>query len=271
MSTDTILRIDRDGPLCTLTLNDPERANPLSPAMASALAEALESTATDAQVRAVILTGAGRHFSAGADLAALEQVAAGGDRAANQEDSARLERLFTALLDHPKLTMAAVHGAAIAGGCGLATGCDLVVAERSAKLAYTEVKIGFIAALVMTFLTRRVAGHIARRLLLDPELLSGERAAELGLVDVVVEDTTALEHARSWAESICRQASPSAIAATKRLLNDTVGVGWRESLTLAAAANVEQRLHPECRRGVGEFLAHKTTPDWLTVSGREDR
>lgn len=270
MSTDTILRIDRDGPLCTLTLNDPERANPLSPAMATALAEALESTATDDQVRAVILTGAGRHFSAGADLAALEQVAAGGDRAANQEDSARLERLFAALLDHPKLTMAAVHGAAIAGGCGLATGCDLVVAERSAKLAYTEVKIGFIAALVMTFLTRRVAGHVARRMLLDPELLSGERAAELGLVDVVVDDTTALEHARSWAESICRKASPTAIAATKRLLNDTVGAGWREALTLAAAANVEQRVHPECRRGVGEFLAHKTTPDWLTASGQEE-
>jgi methylglutaconyl-CoA hydratase len=263
MSSDDILRIDRDGPLCTVTLNDPERANPLSPAMALALSDVLESTAAEDEVRAVILTGAGRHFSAGADLAALEQVAAGGDRTANEEDSARLHRLFSALLDHPKLTVAAVHGAAIAGGCGLATGCDLVVAERSAKLAYTEVKIGFIAALVLTFLTRRVAGHVARRMLLDPELLSGEQAAEVGLVDALVDDGAALEHARRWAESISRKASPAAIAATKRLLNDTVGLSWRDALAVAATANVEQRLHPECRRGVGAFLVDKRTPDWL--------
>jgi len=258
-----ILLIARAGPLLTLTLNDPERANPLSPGLAEGLCAALEAAAGDDQVRAIVLTGAGRHFSAGADLAALEQVAAGGDLAANLADSRRLERLFAAVLESPKLTVAAVRGAAVAGGCGLATACDLVVAERTSRLAYTEVKIGFIPALVSTFLSRRVAGHALRRLLLDPEMLDGEQAARLGLVDELAADGAALERAHELARAICRKASPAAIAATKRLLNQTVYQGWREALARAAEANAEQRLHRECRRGVRSFLETKATPDWL--------
>ncbi len=253
----------REGPVAILTLNDPERANPLSPALAEALTGALEQAAADDTLRAVVLDGAGRHFSAGADLAALEAVAAGGDEAANRADSARLERLFAVLLGHPKLTVAAVHGAAIAGGCGLATACDLVVAGPSARFAYTEVMIGFIPALVSTFLTRRVAGHVARRLLLDPERLDAVHAHRLGLVDELVEEGEALTRAVAWAMSIAHKASPAALAATKALLNDTVAEGWRESLRRAAAANAEQRRHPECRRGVRTFLETKRTPDWL--------
>lgn len=252
-----------EGPLLVLTLNDPDRANPLSPALMTELSRVLEESAEDRSVRALVIAGAGRHFSAGADLAALRQVASGGDREVNIADSQRLERLFTALLGHPKLTVAAVHGAAVAGGCGLATACDLVVAEQSSKFAYTEVKIGFIPAVVSTFLTRRVPGHVARRLLLDPQILSGAEAADLGLVDKLVDDGSALAQAKEWAVAIAHKASASALAATKKLLNDSVGLGWREALTLGAAANVEQRLHPECSRGVGTFLDHKTTPDWL--------
>lgn len=251
------------GPIVTLTLNDPDRANPLSGMLADALVAALGRAAGDDQVRAVVLTGAGRHFSAGADLAALQRIAAGGDDAANLEDSRRLERLFAAVIEHPKLTVAAVQGAAVAGGCGLATACDLVVADRSARFAYTEVKIGFIPALVSTFLTRRVTGRVARRLFLDPEMLDVDRAASLGLVDEIVEEGTAVEHARRLALSICRKASPAAIAATKRFLNDTVYPGWRKALAAAAEANALQRRHPECRLGVRTFLDHKRTPDWL--------
>ncbi len=260
---DQLIITRRDGPVAILTLNDPERANPLSPALAEALTAALEESAGDPEVRAVVLAGAGRHFSAGADLAALEAVATGGDEHASRADSARLERLFTVLLKHPKLTLAAVHGAAIAGGCGLATACDLVVAEPAARFAYTEVLIGFIPALVSTFLTRRVPGHVTRRLLLDPERLDAEHACALGLVDEVVEEGQALTHAVAWATAIAHKASPAALAATKALLNQSVGRGWRESLAIAAAANAEQRRHPECRRGVRTFLATKKTPDWL--------
>ncbi|RLE27584.1 MAG: hypothetical protein DRJ65_02405 [Acidobacteria bacterium] len=258
-----ILLQHADGPLLILTLNEPNRANPLSPEMAAELTVALEEAAADPAVRAVILIGAGKHFSAGADLAALEQAAEDGSAEDNLVDSRRLEKLFATLLAHPKLTVAAVHGAAIAGGCGMATACDLVVAEPSSKFCYTEVKIGFIPALVSTFLTRRVPGHRARRLLLDPEMLDGSKALDLGLVDELADEGQALEQAKELALSICRKASPAALAATKALMNRVVGMDWREALAVAAEANAEQRMHPECRRGVRSFLETKKTPDWL--------
>ena len=124
------------------------------------------------------------------------------------------------LLGHPKLTIAAVHGAAIGGGCGLATACDLVVTEPRSLFAYTEVTIGYVPALVLTFLTRRVPGNVARRLLLDPERVSGERAMELGLVDELVDEGQAMDRARELAVSIAQKCSPAAIAATKSLLNE---------------------------------------------------
>jgi len=260
--TSTLL-VETRGPSRVLTLNDPARANALSPGLAEALTAALEAAASEEGVRAVVLAGAGKHFSAGADLAALEAVAAGGDLAANRADSGVLERLFAVLLDHPKLTLAAVQGAAVAGGCGLATACDLVVAERDARFAYTEVRIGFVPALVSTFLTRRVSGQVARRLLLDPSMIAAEEAYDLGLADDVVPDGHAVERALAWAEAIARAASPSALAATKRLLNESVGLGWREALARAAEVNARQRMHPECVRGVRAFLATKKAPDWL--------
>ncbi len=260
---DELLLSHRDGPLLILTLNDPRRANPLSPPLVRSLTLELERAATDGGLRAVVLAGAGRHFSAGADLEALRSIAEGGDPEANLEDSRRLERLFATLLDHPKLTIAAVHGAAIAGGCGLATACDLVVAEPSSRFAYTEVKIGFVPALVSTYLTRRVPGHVARRLLLDPEMLEGARAVEIGLADELAPEGGALGRARELALEICAKASPAALAATKDLLNRTTGLPWREALGIAAGVNAAQRAHPECRRGVASFLETKKTPDWL--------
>jgi methylglutaconyl-CoA hydratase len=253
----------RDGPILVLTLNDPERANPLSSGLVGVLTMALDSAASDDGLRAVVLTGAGRHFSAGADLEALERIAADGDEAENRADADGLRRLFEVLLGHPKLTVAAVHGAAIAGGCGLATACDLVVAESGARFAYTEVKIGFLAAIVLTFLPRRVPGHVARRMLLDPSMVDGVRAVDIGLADELAADGDALETAIGLARSVCSKASSSALAETKRLLNETVGLGWREALATAAEANVRQRLHPECARGVRAFLEKKKTPDWL--------
>ncbi len=255
---------EQHGPVRVLWLNDPRRANPLSPPLVERLTSELEEAAgSPGRVRAVVLTGKGKHFSAGADLAALEAVASGGDVEANRADSERLRRLFETLLDHPCLTVAAVHGAAVAGGCGLATACDLVVAERSSRFAYTEVRIGFVAALVLTFLVRRVPGHVARRLLLDPEMIPGARAVELGLADRLVEDGTAVGEAVAWAQRVAARTAPSAVSATKHLLNRVVGLSWREALAVAAEVNVSQRLHPECRRGVRSFLDSGRTPDWL--------
>lgn len=265
--TEFVLREGR-GSVVILTLNDPARANPLSSSMVGALSAALEELAGDDAVRAVVLQGAGRHFSAGADLDALERIAQAGDESSSRTDTERLRHLFEVLLGHPKLTVAAVDGAAVAGGCGLATACDLVVAEPGARFAYTEVKIGFLAAIVLTFLPRRVSGHVARRVLLDPEMIDGARAVELGIADELVGEGEALTSAVALARSICAKASPSALAATKELLNETVGLGWREALANAAEANVRQRQHPECQRGVRAFLETKSTPDWLV--GHDD-
>ena len=254
---------EQNGPVLVLTLNDPDRANPLSSAMVAALSEALARAASDEDVRAVVLTGAGRHFSAGADLEALERIAEAGDESASLSDTEQLRHLFELLLGYPKLTVSAVHGTAVAGGCGLATACDLVVTEPGARFAYTEVKIGFLAAMVLTFLTRRVAGHVARRMLLDPEMVDGARAVELGLADELADKGEAVRTAVELARAVCAKASPAALAATKALLNETVGLGWREAMATAVEANVRQRMHPECRRGVRAFLETKTTPDWL--------
>ncbi len=245
-----------------LTLNDPDRANPLSSKLVIALTDALRSAADSPEVRAVVLTGAGRHFSAGADLGALHQVATGSDPDGLRRDSESLRELFEVLLGHPKLTIAAVHGAAIGGGCGLATACDFVVAEPRSRFAYTEVTIGYVPALVLTFLTRRVPGHVARRLLLDPERIDGERAVSLGLADELVEEGKTLDRARELGRRIAGKCSPAAIAATKDLLNATAGMGWREALAHAARVNASHRLHPECVRGVKTFLERKETPDW---------
>ena len=156
----------------------------------------------------------------------------------------------------------AVAGAAVAGGCGLATACDFVLAEPDARFSYTEVRIGFIPAIVSTFLARRVGLKNVRRLLLNPEMLSAADALAIGLADEVVPAGSAVERAQELAMEISRKASPSAIAATKKLLNDTIGMEWREALGHAAEANVSQRMEPECLRGVRYFLEHKSTPDW---------
>jgi methylglutaconyl-CoA hydratase len=267
--SDIILE-NQEGPIVVLTLNDPERANPLSASLVEALRAALERAAAADDIRAVVLCGAGRHFSAGADLEALERLATGGDEGGARRDTERLRDLFEILLGHPKLTVAAVHGAAVAGGCGLATACDFVVAEPGARFAYTEVKIGFLAAMVLTFLTRRVPGHVARRLLLDPEMIDGERAVELGLADELAAEGAGLECAVALARSVCSKASPSALAATKALLNETAGLNWREALATAVEANVRQRQEADCIRGVRTFLDTKTTPDWLDPDNQPD-
>jgi methylglutaconyl-CoA hydratase len=104
---------------------------------------------------------------------------------------------------------------------------------------------------------------VARRLLLDPDVIDGEKAVSIGLADHLADDGTSMDVARKLALGIARKASPAAIAATKRLLNESVGLGWHEALAVASGANVRQRAHPDCRRGVRSFLDHKTTPDWL--------
>ncbi|HXT51123.1 MAG TPA: enoyl-CoA hydratase/isomerase family protein, partial [Thermoanaerobaculia bacterium] len=175
----------REGDQLWATLDEPERANALSPALIAALTELYSRPLLDEGVRALVLTATGRNFSAGADLAHLRslQTATLDD---NRADSRRLRDLFAAVLRQEALTVALVQGACIAGGCGLATAHDFVVAADDARFMYSEVKIGFVAALVATFLPLRVRGSDLRELLLFPRLIDVRDALGLGLVNRVV-------------------------------------------------------------------------------------
>jgi methylglutaconyl-CoA hydratase len=178
------IRVRRDGDLVRVTLDDAERANALSPLMIEEVTAVYRRDWLGEGVRAVVLDAAGKNFSAGADLEHLRSLRDAG-REENLADSRRLRDLFAAVLRQPALTVALVQGACVAGGCGLATAHDFVVAAEDARFMYSEVRIGFVAALVATFLPLRVSGRDARELLLDPDFTSAERALEIGLVNRV--------------------------------------------------------------------------------------
>ncbi|NJL28463.1 MAG: enoyl-CoA hydratase/isomerase family protein, partial [Thermoanaerobaculia bacterium] len=179
------LEVRRDGDLLYVTLNHPEKANALSPQMVDEIITVYEHPLRAEGIRAVILAGAGKHFSAGADLGYLAQLQHAGEDD-NRRDSERLRRIFASVLYQEALTVALVQGSCVAGGCGLATAHDYVIATEGARFMYSEVRIGFVAALVATYLPLRVRGRDLRELLLDPQFIDAQRALEIGLINRVV-------------------------------------------------------------------------------------
>jgi methylglutaconyl-CoA hydratase len=255
------LRVERRDDLLFVTLDDPARANALSPALAEAVTATFRRDWLAEGVRAILLAGAGRNFCAGADLENLARLA-DASPAEHRADSERLRDLFDAVLRQEALTVALVQGSCVAGGCGLATACDFVVAAEDARFLYSEVRIGFVAALVATFLPLRVRGAELRELLLAPEFVDARRALELGLANRVVPAGELAARGERLAGEILTRASSQSIAATKRLLLATLGRPLDERLELATATNASARQTEDCRRGVAHFLAHKKTPDW---------
>lgn len=261
MSDRPPLSLRREGDLLWATLDEPERANALSPALIAALTELYSRPLLDEGVRTVVLSAAGRNFSAGADLAHLKslQTATLED---NRADSRRLRDLFAAVLRQEALTVALVQGACIAGGCGLATAHDFVVAADDARFMYSEVKIGFVAALVATFLPLRVRGSDLRELLLFPRLLDARGALALGLVNRVAPRTELEQTGLALVKDVLANASSQSIARTKRLLLDLLGRPLDEAMDLAAEQNAQARLSADCQRGIAHFLATKAVPSW---------
>ncbi len=261
MSERPPLLLRREGDQLWATLDEAERANALSPALVAALTELYSRPLLDEGVRAVVLTASGRHFSAGADLAHLRalQTATLED---NRADSRRLRDLFAAVLRQEALTVALVQGACIAGGCGLATAHDFVVAADDARFMYSEVKIGFVAALVATFLPLRVRGSDLRELLLFPRLLDARDALALGLVNRVVPRLDLEQAGLALVRDVLTNASSQSIARTKRLLLELLGRPLDEALDLAAEQNAQARLSADCQRGIAHFLATKAAPSW---------
>jgi methylglutaconyl-CoA hydratase len=259
--SDSPLRVERRADLLWLTLNDPARANALSPALTAALTEVYSKDLRAQGIRAVILSAAGKHFCGGADLDHLRRLRDAGAQE-NLADSRRLRDLFASILRQEGLTIALVQGSCVAGGCGIATAHDFVVAGEDARFLYSEARIGFVAALVATFLPLRLKGRDVREVLLNPEFLEAGRALEIGLVNRVVPRATLGEAGEALAAEILTRSSSESIARTKRLMLELLGRPLDQALDLAARANAESRGTADCRRGIDAFLESKKAPAW---------
>lgn len=255
------IEILRQDDLLWITLDDAERANALSPVMIAELTALYRRPWREEGVRAILLSGAGRNFSAGADLEHLRSLRDAGPEE-NLRDSLRLRDLFESVLRQEALTIALVHGACVAGGCGLATAHDFVVAADDARFLYSEVRIGFVAALVATYLPLRLRGSDIRELLLNPQFLDARSALEIGLVNRVVPAADLRAVGEALAAQILETGSSESIARTKRLLLDVAGRPLGEALALAAEANAEARATEDCKRGIATFLETKKPPKW---------
>jgi methylglutaconyl-CoA hydratase len=257
----SLLETRQEGDLLWVTLNDPARANALSPALIGELIALYRRPLRDEGVRALILGGAGKNFSAGADLEHLRALRDAGPEE-NLRDSHRLRELFESVLRQEALTLALVHGACVAGGCGLATAHDFVVAADDARFLYSEVRIGFVAALVATYLPLRLRGSDIRELLLNPQFVDAGKALEIGLVNRLCPAADLAGVGQALAAQVLETGSSESIARTKRLLLDVMGRPLAESLRHAAEVNAAARATADCKHGIATFLETKKPPKW---------
>jgi methylglutaconyl-CoA hydratase len=247
-----------DSRIATITLNRPEKRNALNSQMLSEIIEALDDIErSDALV--VVLTGAGKAFCAGMDLDELKSLT-GKSHAENVEDSRRVARFVRRLYDFPKPTIAAVNGAAIAGGTGIATMCDFTLAVPEAKFGYTEVRIGFVPAIVSSILVWQVGHKIARDLLLTGRIFDAAEAHDLGLVNEVLPVERLALRARELAAQLMEN-SPASVKATKKLINGFITDTLDRQFNQAVEENAGIRQTADFREGIASFL-EKRKPKW---------
>jgi len=258
MSTYKTILIADEGAVRTITLNRPERRNAMTPEMQAELIAAMDEAAAS-DCRVVVFAGTGDAFCSGLDLSALQGM---NDKSAEEHrvDAERIAKLFRTLYELPKPTIAAVHGAAVAGGTGIATLCDFTLAVPAAKFGYTEVRIGFVPAVVSAFLALQIGDKRARDLLLTARLFDASEAYRLGLVNEVVAAEDLQARVRALAETLAAN-SPSALGATKRLLAAQNKEWLDRALAVAMQANAEARETADFREGVAAFL-EKRKPVW---------
>jgi len=249
--SDVLLYDVREG-VAHLTLNRPEKRNALNADLVAALTDALERSAADDGVRVVAITGAGNDFCSGADLAELERISELSAEE-NLADARSLGRLFTLLRAHPRPVVALVRGRALAGGCGLATACDIVLAHEDAELGYPEVNIGFVPAMVMAILRRKVPEGRAFELVAGGGRVGARAAERMGLVTRVFPGPRFEVDAQQYLHDLAAKPA-SALTLTKSLLYELDNLDFEHGIERAAAVNVEARLSEACREGVRRFL-----------------
>lgn len=257
MNFQTLTLNDSNG-IALLTFNRPEKRNAISYELIAELQRALE-VVRNSESQVLIITGAGKAFSSGMDLENLK-VLIGRTPEQNVEDSRTMAQLFRSIHDFPKPTIAAVNGPAIAGGTGIATICDFTLAVPDAKFGYTEVRIGFVPAIVSTFLLHQVGAKQARDLLLTGRIFSAEEAFRLGLVNEIVAPDRLLPRAHELAHSLIEN-SPASLRATKELLSQSVNEELDWQLEASIEQNARIRETHDFREGITSFL-EKRRPKW---------
>lgn len=262
MNSTNLVQLAIDGRIAQVTMNRPDRRNALNAEMVTGLIDALESVRNHDEVRVVILRGEGKAFSAGADLDALRKMQSASSLE-NMDDSRRLSELFDVIHHFPLPVIARVHGHAIAGGCGLASACDVALVARGAKLGFTEVRIGFVPAIVLVFLRHRIGEANLRRLLLAGELIEADEAERIGLIAKAVDAADLDEEIEALSQSIAAETSKSAVSLTKQMLASVPGMGYSEALEYAVQMNAFARGTDDCRAGIQAFL-DKSDPPWRT-------
>src|SRR5216684_4172436 len=255
------LLLEISGNIATITLNRPEKRNAISTPMMAELQTALDEI-EKSHARVGILTGAGKAFCAGMDLDMLAAIAKQSP-AENQEDSRRIAKLFRRIWSFPRPLIAAVNGVAYAGGCGIATLCDFTLAVPEAKFGYTEVKIGFLPAIVSVFLTRQIGEKRARDLLLTGRIIEAAEAKEFGLVNEIVPAEKLMQRVNELAEVLIT-ASPVSVTRAKRLLVSAAAASLDADLERAILENAHMRSTPDFKEGIASFL-EKRKPQWQDI------
>lgn len=243
-----------------ITLNRPEKRNAFSAELVSDLKAAFTEASNDTNVKVIVLNAKGMAFSAGADLGALQQLQ-NNTYEDNFRDSSELAILFEMVYTLPKVVIAQVEGPAIAGGCGLATICDFVFATPESVFGYTEVKIGFLPAIVMIFLLRKIGETKAKELLLSGELIQAEKALKIGLINYVKPAEEIHQSVYDFAQFLCSQTSADSLRLTKQMIAQVQGMQLREALRYAAEMNATARATDDCKRGISAFL-NKQKIEW---------
>src|SRR5215831_12049410 len=241
--------------LARITLNRPDKRNALNDELIAALKEALRRAHDDEQVKAVVISGAGSDFCSGADLAALQKISTA-SVAENLEDARSLMEVFTLIRSLRPPVIAAVKGRALAGGCGLASACDIVLAARSSRFGYPEVKIGFVPAMVMAILRRNVSEKRAFELLTLGNEISADEAVAIGLANRVIDDEAFDDEIDAFIEQYLKTSS-SAVALTKSLLYQIDAMSFEDALRCGVDLNVTARMSTDCKQGIERFLRRR--------------
>ncbi|KIA91461.1 methylglutaconyl-CoA hydratase [Pedobacter kyungheensis] len=239
--------------IATITINRPEKRNALNPQLVSELTAAFIQASEDDLVKVVILNANGNSFSAGADLDYLQQLQHNTFEE-NVADSNNLKKLFTTIYYLPKVVIAQVEGHAIAGGCGLATICDIVFATPESNFGYTEVKIGFVPAIVSCFLKQKVSETIAKEILLTGKTFSAEQAQQYNLINFVTNPAEIHQKVKDFALSLCSESSGNSLMITKQLINQTNNPLLEKSLETAVQINARVRESEDFKKGIASFL-----------------